>query len=205
MSTKDIEKHLAELEKAKKERKRSSKAIKSQSEKAKKEGKRSVEAIKSQTEKDREEGKRSAEAINSQTKWAHPSNGGGVVAGAGVDASSLLRKPSPPSSFSLLNSSTLLPKHTFSIAFAHSTYSDLHRPAPVASIPFYNLPGQVYMTGRAKASIDQPIMLEATHHLCQDLIYIHRTVYCRLCMGLALFMDQQWCASTIFLPVFIFT
>lgn len=142
MSTKDIEKHLAELEKAKKERKRSSKAIKSQSEKAKKEEKRSVEAIKSQTEKDKEEGKRSAEAINSQTKWAHPSNGGGVVAGAGVDAASLLRKPSPPSSFSLLNSSTLLPKHTSSVAFAHSTYSDLHRPAPVASIPFYNLPGQ---------------------------------------------------------------
>lgn len=101
-----------------------------------------MEAIKSQTEKDKEEGKRSAEAINSQTKWAHPSNGGGVVAGAGIDAGSLLRKPSPPSSFSLLNSSTLLPKHTFSIAFAHSTYSDLHRPAPVASIPFYNLPGR---------------------------------------------------------------
>lgn len=132
---------MAELEKAKKERKRYSKSIKSQSEKAKKEGKRSAEAIKSQIEKAKEEGKRSAEAINSQNKWAHPSSGGGV-AGAGVDADSLLHKPYPPSAFALLHSSALLPKPTSSISFDHSTYSDLHRPAPVASIPSYNLPGQ---------------------------------------------------------------
>jgi hypothetical protein len=46
------------------------------------------------------------------------------------------------------------------------------------------------MTGEAKAYIDQPMMLEATHHFCQDLIYIHQTVYNNLCMGLALFVDQ---------------
>jgi hypothetical protein len=46
------------------------------------------------------------------------------------------------------------------------------------------------MTGEARASIDKPMMLEATHHFCQYLIYIHQTVYNNLWMGLALFVDQ---------------
>jgi hypothetical protein len=86
--------------------------------------------------------KRSGEAIKSQTKRARLSGAGagaGVVAGAGAGAGALLPKPSPPSTFSLSNSSTLLPKPTPTSAFALSNSSDLNRPAPVTSIPSYNL------------------------------------------------------------------
>jgi len=62
---------------------------------------------------------------------------------------------------------------------------------------------RVYMTGETKASINQPMMLEATHHLCQDLIYIHPTVSNRLCMVLALFMDKPMMEVIILAVVYL--
>jgi hypothetical protein len=103
------------------------------------------------------ERKRQAKAIKSSlTKRARLSSGAGVVAGAGVASSvgavavagPLLPKPSPQSAFALSSTSALLPKPTPPSTFAISNSSDLYRPAPDASIPSYNLPGQgVYDRG----------------------------------------------------------
>jgi len=121
-----------------------------------------------QLQKDMEERKRSAEAIRTETKRArlNSDNGGGGVGGGAVagslfpkttpssafalpNSSSLLPKTTPPSTFAFSNSSSLLPtKPTHPSAFAPSNFSDLQRPAPMASIPSYNLPGQgVYDRG----------------------------------------------------------
>lgn len=59
---------------------------------------------------------------------------------------------------------------------------------PVSHLTIYLV--RVYMTGEAKTYIDLCMMLETTHHLCQDLIYIHQKIYNRLCMGLAPIKDQ---------------
>nr|ABR17986.1 unknown [Picea sitchensis] len=123
------------------------------------------------------ERKRQAKAIKSSlTKRARLSSGAGVVAGAGVAsgvgavagagvasgvgagvasgvgavavAGPLLPKPSPQSAFALSSTSAMLPKPTPPSTFAISNSSDLYRPAPDASIPSYNLPGQgVYDRG----------------------------------------------------------
>nr|ABK24802.1 unknown [Picea sitchensis] len=108
--------------------------------------------------------KRTAKSIKFLTKRGRLNSGAGVFARAGVAsvagaasiagaasvavAVGLLPKPSPPSAFALFNSSALLPKPTPPSAFALSNSSDLYRPAPVASFPSYNLPGQgVYDRG----------------------------------------------------------
>jgi len=102
--------------------------------------------------------KRTAKSIKFLTKRGRLNSGAGVFARAGVAsvagaasvavAVGLLPKPSPPSAFALFNSSALLPEPTPPSAFALSNSSDLYRPAPVASIPSYNLPGQgVYDRG----------------------------------------------------------
>nr|ABK24919.1 unknown [Picea sitchensis] len=128
MSSKDLEKRVAQLEKVKAER------------------------------------KRFMEDTSSQPKRPRLSSGAGADSGAGAgslvpkpsppsafalsNSSALLSKPTPPSAFALSNSSALLSKPTPPSAFALSNSSDLHRPAPVASIPPYNLLSQgVYDRG----------------------------------------------------------
>jgi len=141
MSSKDLEERVAQLQKNMTNRKRSGDCIEEHKLESQMSSKDLEERV-APLQKNMTNRKRSGEAIKSQTKRARLSGAGagaGVVAGAGAGAGALLPKPSPPSTFSLSNSSTLLPKPTPTSAFALSNSSDLNRPAPVTSIPSYNL------------------------------------------------------------------
>jgi len=105
-----------------------------------------------QLNKTKSDRKRHAETIKFWTKRPCLSSGAGVASGAGAGASSGAGAGAgagvssgagvASAAFALSNSSALLPKLNPPSSFTLPNSSDLYRPAPMASIPSYNLPGQ---------------------------------------------------------------
>jgi len=140
MSIEDLQKRVGQLQRAMSERKRQAKAIKSLTKRARlSSGDGAGAGVAS-----------GVGAVVASGVGAVAVAGAGVASGVGAVAvaGALLPKPSPQSAFALSSSSALLPKPTPPSTFAISNSSDLYRPAPDASIPSYNLPGQgVYDRG----------------------------------------------------------